>query len=236
MKPRIRRPGTGRLAQWVGFIALVALLAMATLPLSNPHHDATADDSLRWSWHMARVMRNVSGSVLVIDGAAPARHFWSRWMDRALAPHETTMSNRPAPIPANDIDLDEDEDEPGQKAAGNRTGSCASTRFDYAICNIMETPAFRCWRFSFVALESPCFQGKWDVRQTQLHRIRWWWSAQHNCPAAAGQAVRLHSEFQPAGDQPQAIAELIAGPHAQASATRCCSASPARARPSPWPM
>ena len=67
---------------------------------------------------MARVMRTVGGSVLVIDGAAPARHFWSRWMDRALAPHETTMSNRPAPIPANDIDPDADEDESSQQPAG----------------------------------------------------------------------------------------------------------------------
>ena len=42
MKPRIRPPGTHRIAQWVGFVALVALLAMATLPFSNPHQDATA--------------------------------------------------------------------------------------------------------------------------------------------------------------------------------------------------
>ena len=67
---------------------------------------------------MARVMRNVGGSVLVIDGAAPARHFWSRWMDRALAPHETTMSNRPAPIPANDIEPDEDEEPPHAETSG----------------------------------------------------------------------------------------------------------------------
>ena len=67
---------------------------------------------------MARVMRNVGGSVLVIDGAAPARHFWSRWMDRALAPHETTMSNRPAPIPANDIAADGEDEEPAHSGSG----------------------------------------------------------------------------------------------------------------------
>jgi hypothetical protein len=46
MKPRIRPPGTHRIAQWVGFLALVALLAMATLPFSNPHRDATAANAL----------------------------------------------------------------------------------------------------------------------------------------------------------------------------------------------
>ena len=63
---------------------------------------------------MARMMRRVGETVLVIDGAAPARHIWSRWMDRALAPHETAMTNRPDPIPANDIlpaeDGNEDEE------------------------------------------------------------------------------------------------------------------------------
>ena len=51
-----------------------------------------------------------------------------------------------------------------------------------------------------------------------------------------GRPFELVSEFQPAGDQPQAIAELVDGPAAAASATRCCWASPARARPSPWRM
>ena len=41
-------------------------------------------------------------------------------------------------------------------------------------------------------------------------------------------------EFEPKGDQPTAIAELVAGVKRSTSATRCCSASPARARPSPW--
>ena len=41
------------------------------------------------------------------------------------------------------------------------------------------------------------------------------------------------SEYEPKGDQPTAIAELVAA-SSSTSATRCCSASPARARPSPW--
>ena len=49
----------------------------------------------------------------------------------------------------------------------------------------------------------------------------------------AGIAFDLQSDFRPSGDQPQAIAELIEGVGA-ARASRCCSASPARARPSPW--
>jgi hypothetical protein len=40
-------------------------------------------------------------------------------------------------------------------------------------------------------------------------------------------AFQLVAPYEPAGDQPQAIVELVEG-------TRCCSASPARARPSPW--
>ena len=53
--------------------------------------------------------------------------------------------------------------------------------------------------------------------------------------ADVGRRFAISSEFQPAGDQPQAIAELVDGIAPAASATRCCSASPARARPSPWP-
>ena len=49
-----------------------------------------------------------------------------------------------------------------------------------------------------------------------------------------GRRFVLRSEFQPAGDQPTAIAELVAG-IPRASATRCCSAPPAPARPSPSP-
>ena len=50
-----------------------------------------------------------------------------------------------------------------------------------------------------------------------------------------GIAFKIVSEYEPKGDQPHAIAELVDGRRASTSATRCCSASPARARPSPWP-
>lgn len=64
---------------------------------------------------MARVSHEPSGgrmrdAILVVDGAAPARHFWSRWMDRALAPHESEMAVERAPIPANDIEAADGED------------------------------------------------------------------------------------------------------------------------------
>ena len=65
---------------------------------------------------MARMTREMSAAwvkeaVLVLDGAAPSRHFWSRWMDRALAPHSTQMTQRPTPVPANDVAPDEADDE-----------------------------------------------------------------------------------------------------------------------------
>jgi len=64
---------------------------------------------------MARVTRQLSAAwmreaILVVDGAAPSRHFWSRWMDRALAPHETEMATPHAPIADNDIEPGEDEE------------------------------------------------------------------------------------------------------------------------------
>jgi hypothetical protein len=64
---------------------------------------------------MARVTRVLSAAwmreaILVVDGAAPSRHFWSGWMDRALAPHETEMAVPHAPIPANDIETEGDEE------------------------------------------------------------------------------------------------------------------------------
>jgi hypothetical protein len=67
---------------------------------------------------MARVTRELSAAwmreaILVVDGAAPSRHFWSRWMDRALAPHQSEMATPRAPIPANDIQP-EDGEEPLQ--------------------------------------------------------------------------------------------------------------------------
>jgi hypothetical protein len=64
---------------------------------------------------MARVTRQLTAAwmreaILVVDGAAPSRHFWSRWMDRALAPHESEMATPRAPIPANDIEPEGDEE------------------------------------------------------------------------------------------------------------------------------
>ena len=70
---------------------------------------------------MARVTRELSAAwmreaILVVDGAAPSRHFWSRWMDRALAPHQSEMAVPRAPIPANDIEA-EDGEEPLHRCA-----------------------------------------------------------------------------------------------------------------------
>lgn len=85
---------------------------------------------------MARMTREMSAAwvkeaVLVLDGAAPSRHFWSRWMDRALAPHSTQMTQRPAPVPANDVALagddDEDDDHPH---IGNAEAEPQLLRFD----------------------------------------------------------------------------------------------------------
>ena len=64
---------------------------------------------------MARVTRELSAAwmreaILVVDGAAPSRHFWSRWMDRALAPHQTEMAVPRTPIPANDIEMEDGEE------------------------------------------------------------------------------------------------------------------------------
>lgn len=74
---------------------------------------------------MARVTRQMSAAwvreaILVVDGAAPSRHFWSRWMDRALAPHQTEMSTPRAPIPANDIEPEDEEDDVTGEGARNR--------------------------------------------------------------------------------------------------------------------
>jgi hypothetical protein len=68
---------------------------------------------------MARVTRELSAAwmreaVLVVDGAAPSRHFWSRWMDRALAPHAGALAAR-APTPANDIDAAQEGDDPSHR-------------------------------------------------------------------------------------------------------------------------
>jgi hypothetical protein len=63
---------------------------------------------------MARVTRELSAAwvreaVLVLDGAAPSRHLWSRWMDRAFAPHASELAAARAPVPANDIEPAEEE-------------------------------------------------------------------------------------------------------------------------------
>jgi hypothetical protein len=72
---------------------------------------------------MARVTRELSAAwmreaILVVDGAAPSRHFWSRWMDRALAPHQGEMATPRAPIPANDIDTEDGEEPLHGRAPG----------------------------------------------------------------------------------------------------------------------
>jgi hypothetical protein len=66
---------------------------------------------------MARVTREMSAAwmreaILVVDSTAPSRHFWSRWMDRALAPHQDEMAIPRAPIPANDLVESEGGEEP----------------------------------------------------------------------------------------------------------------------------
>jgi hypothetical protein len=65
---------------------------------------------------MARVTSEVSAAwmreaILVVDGKAPSRHFWSRWMDRALAPHQSEMTVPHVPIAANDIEPEDGEAE-----------------------------------------------------------------------------------------------------------------------------
>jgi excinuclease ABC subunit B len=49
-----------------------------------------------------------------------------------------------------------------------------------------------------------------------------------------GIPFKLVSAYEPKGDQPTAIADLVEGIERPATRRRCCSASPARARPSPW--
>ena len=50
-----------------------------------------------------------------------------------------------------------------------------------------------------------------------------------------GVAIKMVSDFEPAGDQPTAIKRPRRRRLARTTARRCCSASPARAKPSPWP-
>lgn len=84
---------------------------------------------------MARVTSEIGAAwvkeaVLVLDGAAPSRHFWSRWMDRALAPHATEMTQRPAPVPANDVAASEDEEDGAPSARDEAGTELQVLRFD----------------------------------------------------------------------------------------------------------
>ncbi len=45
-------------------------------------------------------------AILAMDGKAPSRRFWSRWMKRALAPHERQMAIPHRPIAAIDIEVE----------------------------------------------------------------------------------------------------------------------------------
>jgi hypothetical protein len=58
MKPSILEPKTkaktgDTIARWISFAALVALLAMATLPLTSGPRDVAVQNSTHWSdsWH-----------------------------------------------------------------------------------------------------------------------------------------------------------------------------------------
>ena len=61
MKPAIFKPQSktkarkakDRIARWISFVALVALLAMATLPLTSEPRDLAVQHSTHWSdtWH-----------------------------------------------------------------------------------------------------------------------------------------------------------------------------------------
>jgi hypothetical protein len=56
MRPAFVKPKTkakDRIARWISFVALVALLAMATLPLNSPPRAVAVQNSTHWSdtWH-----------------------------------------------------------------------------------------------------------------------------------------------------------------------------------------
>jgi hypothetical protein len=56
MKPGIFKPNAktkDRIARWISFLALAALLAMATLPLTPGQRDVAAENTMHWSetWH-----------------------------------------------------------------------------------------------------------------------------------------------------------------------------------------
>ena len=50
--PRLRK-AKDRIVRWISFAALVALLAMATLPLGSGHRSVAVHNSTHWSntWH-----------------------------------------------------------------------------------------------------------------------------------------------------------------------------------------
>ena len=48
MKPGTTKPND-RIARWIGFAALAALLAMATLPVSTAHRDIADANTVHWS-------------------------------------------------------------------------------------------------------------------------------------------------------------------------------------------
>jgi hypothetical protein len=52
MKPATTRPNSkikDRIARWISFLALAALLAMATLPIRADHRDVAASNTTHWS-------------------------------------------------------------------------------------------------------------------------------------------------------------------------------------------
>ena len=55
LKPRIKAKAKTRdaIARWISFAALVALLAMATLPLTSGPRDVAVQNTTHWSgtWH-----------------------------------------------------------------------------------------------------------------------------------------------------------------------------------------
>lgn len=55
LKPRIKAKAKtgGTIARWISFAALVALLAMATLPLTSGPRDVAIQNTTHWSgaWH-----------------------------------------------------------------------------------------------------------------------------------------------------------------------------------------
>ena len=53
LKPKSKPKTKDRIARWISFVALVALLAMATLPLTSGPRTVAVQNSTHWSdsWH-----------------------------------------------------------------------------------------------------------------------------------------------------------------------------------------